>query len=113
MGKPTELVQGSLDLLILRTLQPGAMHGWGIAQRIHLLSREVLQVRQGALYPALHRLEERGWVRAHWGESEQNRRARYYELTAAGRRHLGKEQAQWDRLTDAIGHVLRPQEDQP
>src|SRR5512135_1253096 len=99
MGKPTDLVQGTLDLLILKTLALQPMHGWGIAQRIHQLSRDVLQVNQGALYPALHRLEQQGWIKAHWGESENRRRAKYYSLTAAGARYLRKEQAQWDRLS--------------
>ncbi len=106
MGKPTDLVQGTLDLLILRTLALQPMHGWGIAQRIRQLSHDVLQVNQGALYPALHRLEQRGWIRAKWGESETNRRAKYYSLTPDGVRCLRKEQAQWDRLSLAIRLVL-------
>ncbi|HEY7856576.1 MAG TPA: PadR family transcriptional regulator [Terriglobales bacterium] len=107
MGKPTELVQGTLDLLILRILALEPMHGWGIAQRIHLVSREVLQVRQGALYPALQRLEAQGWVRAAWGDSENNRRAKFYSLTRPGRAYLERERDHWERLSSAIGLVLR------
>jgi len=106
MAKPTDLVQGTLDLLILRTLALQPMHGWGIAQRIRQVSNEVLQVRQGALYPALHRLEQQGWIRAKWGESENNRRAKYYSLTPDGAQYLRREQAQWKRLSSAIGLVL-------
>ncbi|MGH9480841.1 MAG: PadR family transcriptional regulator [Terriglobales bacterium] len=110
MSKSANLVPGTLDLLILRTLEPEPQHGWGIAQRIHLVSQQALQVRQGALYPALHRLEEQGWVRAEWRDSENNRRAKYYALTRAGRRFLAKEQANWERLTAAIGMVLHPKQ---
>lgn len=106
MSKPTDLVQGTLDLLILRTLTYEPMHGWGIAQRIQIVSNHVLQVRQGALYPALHRLEQQGWIRAEWGDSENNRRAKFYSLTKAGRKYLEKEQANWERLSSAIGLVL-------
>ncbi|MBZ5553716.1 MAG: PadR family transcriptional regulator [Acidobacteriia bacterium] len=106
MSKPTDLVQGTLDLLILKTLALEPMHGWGIAQRIRQVSMEVLQVHQGALYPALHRLEQSGWIRAKWGESDNNRRAKYYSLTAAGRKYLEQEQANWHRLAAAIGLVL-------
>ncbi|MGH9476451.1 MAG: PadR family transcriptional regulator [Terriglobales bacterium] len=106
MGKPADLVQGTLDLLILKTIELEPMHGWGIAQRIRQVSKEVLQVRQGALYPALHRLEQNGWIRAAWGESENNRRAKFYALTAAGRKWLEREEAQWERLSAAIGLVL-------
>ena len=106
MGKPTDLVQGTLDLLILRILALQPMHGWGIAQRIRQISQEVLQVNQGALYPALHRLEQQGWIRAKWGESENNRRAKFYSLTPDGTRYLRKQQAQWDRLSVAIDLVL-------
>ena len=106
MAKPTDLVQGTLDLLILRTLALQPMHGWGIAQRIRQVSKEVLQVNQGALYPALHRLEQHGWIRAKWGESENNRRAKFYSLTPDGARYLRQEQAQWKRLSLAINHVL-------
>jgi len=106
MAKPTDLVQGTLDLLILRTpaLQP--MRGWGIAQRIRQVSKEVLQVNQGAQYPALHRLEQQGWIHAKWGESENNRRAKFFPLTPDGAKYLRQEQAQWRRLFSAIGLVL-------
>jgi transcriptional regulator len=106
MSKPTDLVQGTLDLLILKTIALEPMHGWGIAQRIRQVSREVLQVNQGALYPALHRLEQSGWIKAKWGESDNNRRAKFYSLTPAGRAYLGQEQANWQRLSAAIGLVL-------
>ena len=106
MAKPTDLVQGTLDLLILRTLALQPMHGWGIAQRIRQVSKEVLQVNQGALYPALHRLEQQGGSRAKWGESDNNRRAKFYSLTADGAKYLRQEQAQWKRLSSAIGLVL-------
>ncbi len=106
MSKPTDLVQGTLDLLILKTLALEPMHGWGIAQRIHQVSKEVLQVNQGALYPALHRLEQSGWIKAKWGESDNNRRAKFYSLTPAGRKYLEREQANWQRLSTAIGLVL-------
>src|SRR5205814_8230060 len=97
MAKPTDLVQGTLDLLILRTSALQPMHGWGIAQRIRQVSNEVLQVHQGALYPALHRLEQQGWIRAKWGESENNRRAKLYSLTPAAGNYIRQEQAQWKR----------------
>jgi len=106
MSKPTDLVQGTLDLLILRTIALEPMHGWAIAQRIRQVSREVLQVNQGALYPALHRLEQQGWIKAKWGESANNRRAKYYALSAAGRKYLEDEQANWHRLSAAIDLVL-------
>jgi len=106
MGKPTDLVQGTLDLLILKTIALEPMHGWGIAQRIRQVSKEVLQVNQGALYPALHRLEQNGWIKAKWGESENNRRAKYYSLTSAGRKYLEQEETNWKRLSTAIGLVL-------
>ncbi|MEJ2009445.1 MAG: PadR family transcriptional regulator [Acidobacteriota bacterium] len=106
MSKPTDLVQGALDLLILKTLALESRHGWGIAQRIRQVSGEVLQVNQGALYPALHRLEQNGWIKAEWGASENNRRAKFYSLTAAGRRYLEREKAKWKRLATAIGLVL-------
>lgn len=107
MSKPTDLVQGTLDLLILKTVAHDKAHGWAIAQRIRQISRNVLQVNQGALYPALHRLEQQGWIRAEWGESENNRRAKYYSLTTAGRKYLEKEEANWERLSAAIGLVLK------
>ena len=106
MSKPTDLVQGTLDLLILKTLALEPMHGWGIAQRIRQVSGEVLQVNQGALYAALHRLEQSGWIKAKWGESDNNRRAKFYSLTPAGRKYLEREQANWQRLSTAIGLVL-------
>jgi len=106
MGKPTDLVQGTLDLLILKTLALQPMHAWGIAQRIRQLSKEVLQVNQGALYPALHRLEQYGWIQAKWGESENNRRAKYYSLTPDGAKYMQQEQEQWKRLSVAIDLVL-------
>ncbi len=109
MGRdaPADLLQGTLDLLILRALARSAMHGWGVAQRIQQLSRDVLQVNQGSLYPALHRLERRGLIVSEWRSSENNRRAKYYELTAAGKRQLERETAEWRRFALAIEHVLR------
>jgi PadR family transcriptional regulator, regulatory protein PadR len=104
--KPTDLVQGMLDLLILKTITLEPMHGWGIAIRIRQVSGEVLQVNQGALYPALHRLEQNGWIRSKWGESDNNRKAKYYSLTAAGSKYLKEEKANWLRLSVAIGLVL-------
>src|SRR5204862_6861142 len=96
-----DLLQGTLDLLILRTLQTGPQHGWAISERIQQISRDVLRVNQGSLYPALHRLEHQGWIRAEWGVSELGRRARFYTLTAAGRRQLEKEKEGWAQLTTA------------
>ena len=107
MTKPTDLVQGTLDLLILRTISLEPMHGWAIGQRIRQVSKDVLQVNQGALYPALHRLERQGWIEAEWGESENNRRAKYYSLTKPGKKYLQDEQANWERLSAAIGLVLK------
>ena len=107
MGKPTDLVQGTLDLLILKTLMLQAMHGWAIAKRIQQISSEVLQVQQGSLYPALHRLEQQGWVKAKWAESETGRQAKFYSLTAAGRKQLEAETADWERLSTAINLVVR------
>jgi PadR family transcriptional regulator, regulatory protein PadR len=106
--KPTDLIQGMLDLLILRTVALEPLHGWAIAQRIRQMSNEVLQVQQGSLYPALHRLEERGLISATWGASDTNRRAKYYTLTIAGRQQLEREQADWERLSGAIALVLKP-----
>ncbi|HEV2987982.1 MAG TPA: PadR family transcriptional regulator [Candidatus Angelobacter sp.] len=106
MAKSTDLLQGTLDLLILKTVALQPMHGWGIAQRIRQLSKDVLQVHQGALYPALHRLEQQGWIQAKWGDSENNRRAKYYSLTRDGARYLRRQQASWDRLSGAIDLVL-------
>ena len=107
MTKPTDLVQGTLDLLIMRTIATEQLHGWAIAQRIQLLSKDVLQVNQGSLYPALQRLERQGWITADWGVSEAGRRARFYRLTAGGRRRLEQERADWERLSAAISLVLR------
>ena len=106
MGKPIDLVQGTLDLLIMRTLSPQAMHGWAIAKRIQQVSGEVLQVQQGSLYPALHRLEQQGWIKAKWAESETGRQAKFYSLTAAGRGQLEKETANWNRLSAAIDLIV-------
>jgi PadR family transcriptional regulator len=107
MTRPTDLVQGTLDLLILRTLATEELHGWAIAQRIQVLSKDVLQVNQGSLYPALQRLERQGWITAEWGTSDNNRRARIYQLTAPGRRRLEQERADWERLSAAISLVMR------
>jgi PadR family transcriptional regulator, regulatory protein PadR len=104
--KPTDLIQGMLDLLILRTLALGPLHGWAIAQRIRQISEDVLRVQQGSLYPALHRLESKGWIRAQWGLTDERRRAKYYTLTAAGKRQLGRETGDWARLSAAITLVL-------
>ena len=101
-----DLLQGTLDLLILRILQTEPMHGWAISERIQQISQDVLQVNQGSLYPALHRLEHQGWIRADWGISELGRRARFYRLTAGGRKQLEQEKDNWARLTAAIGRVL-------
>lgn len=106
MGKPTDLLQGTLDLLILKTLALAPMHGWGITLRIQQISSEVLQVRPGALYPALHRLEHQGWIAAKWGDSAAGRRAKYYSLTRAGRRQLEREEGQWRRLSSAVTALL-------
>jgi transcriptional regulator len=106
MPPPTDLLQGTLDLLILNALAAEAQHGWAIAQRIQQVSQNVLQIGQGSLYPALHRLEYKGWIRAQWGASENNRKARYYSLTAAGRKQLEAELDNWSRLTGAINLVL-------
>jgi PadR family transcriptional regulator, regulatory protein PadR len=102
-----DLPQGTLDLLILKALSLGAMHGWAISERIHDVSRETLQIPQGSLYPALHRLERRGWIRAEWGASDNNRKAKYYELTKVGRKQLATEADDWARLTAAVALVLR------
>jgi PadR family transcriptional regulator PadR len=106
MSKPTDLVQGTVDLLILKTLAPAPMHGWAIAQRIKQVSNDVLKLNQNALYPALHRLEEQGWLKSEWRDSDNNRRAKYYSLTKAGRKRLGEEVAQWRRLSAAIEIVV-------
>jgi PadR family transcriptional regulator, regulatory protein PadR len=101
------LLQGTLDLLVLRTLQSGPMHGWAISERIQQISQDVLQVNQGSLYPALHRLERQGWIKAEWGVSELGRRARFYRLTAAGKKQLEVEAADWTKLAAAIGRILK------
>src|SRR5271166_6528802 len=106
MGKPSDLVQGTLDLLILKTLSVEPKHGWAIAKRIQQISGEVLQVQQGSLYPALHRLEQQGWIKAQWAESETGRQAKFYSLSAAGRAQLGKETANWNRLSAAIDLIV-------
>ena len=107
MAKSTELLQGTLDLLILKVLCLEPMHGWAIAQRIRQLSKDVLRVNQGALYPALHRLEHQAWIQSEWGESENNRRAKYYSLTKVGRERLGAEEQSWDLLSTAVQSVLK------
>jgi PadR family transcriptional regulator len=107
MTKSAELLQGTLDLLILKVLCLEPMHGWAIAQRIRQLSKDVLRVNQSALYPALHRLEHQAWIEAEWGESENNRRAKYYLLTKAGRERLETEEQSWDRLSTAVHGVLK------
>ncbi|MGH9395753.1 MAG: PadR family transcriptional regulator [Terriglobia bacterium] len=102
-----DLPQGTLDLLILKTIALEPQHGWAISERIQQVSSNVLQVRQGSLYPALHRLERRGWIKAKWGASENNRRAKYYELTRSGRKQLEAEADAWHKLTVAVGQVLK------
>ena len=101
-----ELPQGTLDLLILRALALGPQHGWGISERVQQISSDVLRIQQGSLYPALHRLERRGWIKARWGTSDNNRRARYYDLTKTGRRRLEIETDAWKKLTAAVAQVL-------
>ena len=107
MSKPTDLVQGTLDLLILTIVALEPAHGWAIAQRIRQMSDDVLQVGESALYPALHKLEQQGWIRAEWKQSENNRRAKFYSLTKAGRRQLETETEDWQRISLAIGSALR------
>ena len=108
MALPTDdLIQGTLDLLILKALSLQPMHGWGVALRIQQISNDALQVNQGSLYPALHKLERRGWIEATWGVSDNNRRAKYYSLTALGQRQLDLELANWERFTAAVSLVLR------
>ena len=107
MSQPVDLLQGTLDLLILKTLALEPMHGWGIAQRIQQVSKDVFQVQQGSLYPALHRLEQQGWIEAEWRPSENNRRAKYYSLTRAGGKQLEEETANWERLSAAIRQILQ------
>ena len=102
-----DMPQGTLDLLILKSLSLGAQHGWAISERVQQVSRDTLQIPQGSLYPALHRLERRGWVSAEWGASDNNRKAKYYELTRAGRKQLDAETEAWSKLTSAVSLVLR------
>ena len=104
--RQADLLQGTLDLLILKTLALGPHHGWGVSQRIQQMSRDVLQVNQGSLYPALHRLEHRGWITAEWGMSENNRKAKFYNLTRKGLAQLKEERAQWDRFSEAVALIL-------
>jgi PadR family transcriptional regulator, regulatory protein PadR len=104
-GRP-DLLPGTLDLLILRTLRTEAMHGWAISERIQQISQDVLQINQGSLYPALHRLEHQGWIEAEWKVSELGRRARFYQLTASGRKQLAIEASEWERMSTAIGRVM-------
>ena len=102
-----EMLSGTLDLLVLRVLSSGALHGFGVAERIHVLSREMLRVEEGSLYPALYRMEAKGWLKSEWGESERGRRAKLYGLTQAGRKQLETEEQVWDRTSLAIRHVLK------
>lgn len=106
MGKAVELLQGTLDLLILKAISLGRLHGYGILVRIQQLSREAFEIPQGSLYPALYRLEHRGWIESEWGESDNNRKAKYYRLTAAGRKQLKVETEEWNRMTLAVANVL-------
>ena len=109
MNRPTipDLLPGTLDLLILRTLQTESLHGWAISERIQQISQDVLQINQGSLYPALHRLEHQGWIEAEWAVSDLGRRAKYYGLTASGRRQLAAETRDWERMSAAIGRVMK------
>jgi PadR family transcriptional regulator, regulatory protein PadR len=102
----SDLLQGTLELLVLQTVSLGALHGWGISQRIQAMSRDVFQVNQGSLYPALQRMVSKGWLRSEWRRSENNRRARYYEITAAGARELARERSQWERSSAAVNWIL-------
>jgi PadR family transcriptional regulator, regulatory protein PadR len=110
MSKPTDLVQGTLDLLILKILALEPMHGWAISQRLKQISKEVLQVSDGSLYPALHKLEQDGWISSEWKPSENNRRAKFYALTRTGRKKLDKETANWNRLSAAVSQIVRLRE---
>jgi transcriptional regulator len=107
MNQPPDLLPGTLDMLILRTLQRDALHGWAISERIQQISEDVLQINQGSLYPALHRLEHRAWIEAEWAVSELGRRAKYYRLTTAGRKQLAVETREWERMANAIGRVMK------
>ena len=106
MSKPTDLVQGTLDLLLLKILALEPLHGWAISLRLRSISGDVLQVSEGSLYPALHKLEQEGWITAEWKQTENNRRAKFYALTRPGRKHLEREAANWSRLSTAISHVV-------
>jgi PadR family transcriptional regulator PadR len=106
MAERLDLPQGTLDLLILKTLALAPQHGWAISERVQQVSSDVLRIQQGSLYPALHRLQRRGWIKGSWGTSENNRRAKYYELTAAGRKQLEVEETSWRKLTAAVGQIL-------
>ena len=110
MSRPSDLVQGTLDLLILKILALQPLHGWAIGQRLRQVSGQVLQVSDGSLYPALHKLENEGWIKSEWKPTENNRRAKFYSLTSPGRRHLEREAANWARLSAAISHVVRIEE---
>jgi PadR family transcriptional regulator PadR len=107
MSKQLDLLQGTLDMLILKAVSLGALHGYGILLRIQQISKDRLEIQQGSLYPALYRLEHQGWIASEWGESENKRKAKYYRLTAAGRRQLQSETERWNRMTDVIGSILR------
>jgi PadR family transcriptional regulator PadR len=107
VSKPSDLLQGTLDLLILKIIALEPLHAWAISQRLKQISGDVLQVSDGSLYPALHKLEQEGWIRAEWKQSENNRRAKYYRLTIPGRRHLDREVANWERLSGAISFVVK------
>jgi transcriptional regulator len=107
MAKSTDLLQGTLDMLVLKTLALGPMHGWGISQRIQQISEDVLVINQGSLYPAMYRLEQQGLIRSEWGSSENNRQAKYYELTRAGRKKLAEETENWGRLSAAVERILQ------
>jgi PadR family transcriptional regulator PadR len=107
MSKPSDLVQGTLDLLVLKILALEPLHGWALSQRLKQVSGEVLQVSDGSLYPALHKLEQQGWIQAEWKPTENNRRAKFYSLTRLGRRHLEREAANWERISTAISSVVR------
>lgn len=106
MAPKSDLLQGTLDLLILRTLARGSMHGWGISLQIQSTTQDVLQINQGSLYPALHRLEQQGWIEAEWGNSENNRQAKFYRLTREGKKQLAEETRNWERLSTAVARVL-------
>jgi PadR family transcriptional regulator, regulatory protein PadR len=110
MARPTDLVQGTLDLLILKTISLEPKHGWAIAKRIQQVSRETLQIQQGSLYPALHRLERQGSIKAEWKQSENRQRAKYYNLTAAGRKHLAAERERWSQVSAAIASLMKARE---